>query len=184
MTDHNPEYKSHELVSPYAHEKHTEPHAGHHGTSYEGTDASAGTVIWSLVIIGGTLVFAFILTIFIQRYLQKSNPVGALPSPLAPARVLPPEPQIQVHPWLELPDVRAQEDQQLFSAGKDPDGHAHIPIGKAIDAVVSRLTIAPNAPQGITTPGGEGRDFGGSVNSMPAPYQRPQIQGEIQKHAQ
>jgi len=185
MKSGRPEPKENELVHFHG-PKHTEPHVGHGGTSFEGTDAKAGLVIWSLAIIGGTLVIVFAITIFIERMLQANNPPGQLPSPIAPARVIPPAPQLQVHPWEELPDVRAHEDQVLNSYGKDADGHWHIPIAKAMDSVVSRLDIRPGAPQGITTPGGQGRDFSGSINSMPAPYrqQMPQIQGEIHKHAQ
>ncbi len=173
------------LVSPHGKPKRTEPHDGHGGHAVmKARMRRAGIVIWSLAIIWGTLAIVFLMTVGIQRLLQEKNPPGQLPSPLAPARVLPPSPQLWVHPWEELPDLRAHEEQVLSSYGKDADGHTHIPIDRAIDAVVSRLTIGPGAPQGITTPGGEGRDFSGSVNSMPAPYQRPQIQGEIQKHAQ
>jgi len=164
--------------------KRSEPHEGHEGTKFEGIDASAGMVIWSLAIIGLTLIVVFALTIGIQRWLKADTPVGQLPSPLAPARVVPPNPQLQVHPWEELPDMRAHESEVLNGSGKDADGHAHIPILQAMDAVVPRLNIGPNAPAGITTPGGEGRDFSGSVNAMPAPYSRPRIQGEIRKHAQ
>jgi hypothetical protein len=169
--------------------KHSEPHEGHGGTKFEGTDAKAGTVVWSLGMIGGTLVIVFALTIGLQKMLEKDNPVGELPSPLAPARVLAPAPQVQVHPWEELPDMRAHEEEILNSSGKDADGHIHIPIDKAIDAVVSRLNVRPDAPQGITTPGGEGREFSRGLSDMPAPYQvpqhrAPQIQGEIHKHAQ
>jgi hypothetical protein len=98
--------------------------------------------------------------------------------------VIPSGPLLQVHPWEELPQVREDALKLLNSSGPDADGHNHIPIDQAMTSVVSRLNIEPNAPQGITTPGGEGRNFAGSINSMPAPYQRPQIQGEIQKHAQ
>lgn len=163
-------------------EKHSEPRYGHDGTNYEGTDAKAGIVINSLAIIGGTLVFVFVLTVGIQKLLEKYNPPGTLPSPLAPARVLPPNPQLQVHPWDELPDLRAHEDEVLTSTGKDANGRVHVPIERAMDSVVSRLSVDPNAPQGITTPGGEGRDFSGSLRDMPAPYQRkPLISGEIRK---
>ena len=175
--------KSHDLVSP-AKSPRTEPVEGHGGTKFEAVDATPGLIIYSLSIIAGTLVVVFFFTIFIQKYLEQRNPPGQLPSLLAPARVLPPAPQLQVHPWEELPDVRAHENQVLNESGRDAEGHMHIPIGQAMDAVVSRLSISPGAPQGITTPGGEGRAFAGSVNSMPAPYQRPQIQGEIRKHAQ
>ncbi len=177
-------HKDNRLVSTVGEPKHSEPHAGHEGTSYEGADATASLVIWSLGIIGGMLVIVFFMTIFIQRLLQDKNPPGELPSPLAPARVIPQSPLLQVHPWEELPDLRAHEEQVLNSYGKDPDGHTHIPINQAMDAVVSRLNIAPGATQGITTPGGQGRAFSGSVNAMPPAYRKPQIQGEIRKHAQ
>jgi hypothetical protein len=162
----------------------SEPHEGHGGTRFEGGDAKAGMVISSLVIIGGTLIVVFIMTVGIQRLLERANPPGELPSAVAPARVLPPEPQVEVHPWDLLPDLRAREDQILNNYGKDANGRAHIPISRAIDAVTARLSITPGAPQGITTPGGEGRDFAGSLNNMPPQYQKPQIQGEIRKNAQ
>lgn len=163
---------------------HSEPVVGHGGTKFETVDATPGLIIFSLSIIAGTLVVVFAFTIAIQKYLEERNPTGPLPSPLAPARVVPPAPQLQVQPWEELPEMRAHENEILNGSGKDADGHFHIPINQAMDAVVSRLNIAPGAPQGITTPGGQGRAFAGSVNSMPAPYQRPQIRGEIHKNAQ
>ena len=162
----------------------TEPHVGHAGTAFEAVDASVKMVLYSLAIIAGTLIFVFALTVFLERYLQEAHPPGQLPSPLAPARVIPPDPQLQVHPWETLPDVRAHENQVLNSSGKDADGHIHIPIDQAMNAVVPRLPVAPNAPPGITTPGGGGRDFSGSVNAMPPAYRVPQIQGEIHKRAQ
>ena len=165
------------------HTAHSEPVLGHHGTNFEGTDATAGMVIWSLAVIIGILIVVFLITIPLQKDLENDNPQGKLDSPLGAARIIPPKPNLQVHPWEELPDLRAHEDQVLSGYGKDADGRVHIPIEKAMDAVVSRLTVSPGAPQGITTPGGEGRDFARSINEMPAPYQRPQIQGEIQKHA-
>lgn len=179
------QHKPNKLVSPVGQEVQSEPHTGHGGTSFEGGDARAGIIIWSLSIIGVTLVIIFAITIGIQKLLEVRNPPGQLPSPLAPARVVPSGPLLQVHPWEELPEVRTNNEKILNSSGRDANGNYHIPIDQAMDAVVSRLTIAPNAPQGIITPGGEGRDFAGSINAMPAPYQqRPQIQGEIHKHAQ
>ncbi len=129
------------------------------------------------------------MTIGFHKMLENGHPTGELPSPLAPGRVLAPAPQLQVHPWEEVPDMRAHENEVLNSSGKDAAGHMHIPIDKAMDAVVSRLVIQPNAPSGIYTPGGEGRDFSQSVNDMPPAYRQgprkiPQIQGEIRKHAQ
>ena len=114
---------------------HSEPHAGHDATSFEGTDANASTILSSLAVIGGTLVVVFAMTIGIEKILHKANPPGQLPSPVAPARVLPPSPQLQVHPWDELPDLRAHEDQILNSVGKDAAGHVHIPIEQAMSAM-------------------------------------------------
>jgi hypothetical protein len=164
--------------------KPSEPHLGHEGTSYEGIDARAGLIIGSLAIIFLTLVVVFTLTVGIQKYIQSKNPTGQALSPLAPARVVPPAPQIQVQPWEDLPQMRADEDKILNSSGKDAQGHYHIPITEAMNAVVPRLKIQPNAPVGLTTPGGGGRVFAGSVQNMPSQYRVPTIQGEIQKHAQ
>ncbi len=177
-----PEAKENELVHFHG-PKASEPVTGHAGTSFEARDATASMVIWSLAIIGGTLVIVFALIVGIQKWLQDNNPPGALPSPLAPARVIAPAPQIQVHPWEELPEMRAHEEELLNSYGKYKDGRFHIPINVAMNAVIPQFKIAPNAPQGLTTPGGEGRDFARSVNDMPPPYRKPQIQGEIHKHA-
>ncbi|MDQ2774918.1 MAG: hypothetical protein M3Y57_08360 [Acidobacteriota bacterium] len=168
---------------------HSEPHAGHHGTNYEGTDASVKIVLGSLIIIAVTLIVSFAITIPIHRMLRDANPPSELPSPLAPARVVPPTPLLQVHPWEEFPDLLAQQEAQLHSYGKDPDGHVHIPISSAVDAVVSKLNIRPNATPGYMVPGGQGRDFAGSLGSMPPAYQTPKaqtptIQGEIHKNAQ
>ena len=162
----------------------SEPHEGHGGTRFEGVDAKAGTVISSLALIGGTLIVVFVMTVGIQRLLERANPPGELPSAVGPARVLPPQPQLEVHPWDILPDLRAREDQILNNYGKDANGHVHIPISRAIDAVTAQLSVVPGAPQGIMTPGGEGRDFAGSLANMPPQYQKPQIQGEIRKNAQ
>lgn len=165
-------------------EVHSEPVVGHEDTAFEGVDAKAGTVVSSLAIIGGTLIVVFALTVGIQKLLEKANPPGQLPSPIAPARVIPPSPQLEVHPWDILPDLRAHEDEILNGYGKDAAGRVHIPIAQAIAATPGRLTVAPNAPEGITTPGGEGRDFARGLNDMPSQYkQAPAIQGEIRKGA-
>jgi hypothetical protein len=130
------------------------------------------------------LVLVGALTIGVQKYLLVSNPVGNVPSPLAPARVLPPEPHLQVRPWEALPELRAREDKILNSTGKDENGHFHIPIGQAMDAVLKQLPIRPDSPQGITTSGGGGREFSGSLDAMPEAYRGPRIKGEIHRHAQ
>jgi hypothetical protein len=163
---------------------HSEPHAGHEGTTYEGTDASVGIIVGSLAIIALTLAITAVVVLPIQNLLKHANPPGELPSPLAPGRVVPPAPVLEVHPWETFPDLRAHEDEILNSVGKDVAGHTHVPIEGAMDAVVSKLNVRANAPQGLTVPGGQGRDFAGSLSSLPPPYQPPTIRGEIRKNAQ
>ena len=166
---------------------HSEPHAGHGDTTYEGVDASVKMVIYSLVIIALILAVSAGIGVPVHRLLREANPPGQLPSPLAPARVVPPLPILQVHPWEVFPDLLTQQEAQLHSYGKDPDGHVHVPIEQAMDSVVPKLNVRTNAPQGLTIPGGQGRDFAGSLGSMPPVYQQaqpPTIQGEIRKNAQ
>ncbi|HEX4771670.1 MAG TPA: hypothetical protein VH351_12605 [Bryobacteraceae bacterium] len=174
----------------HKHEQHsehvvTDPHAGHGGTSYEGTDASVKIVLGSLAIIAITLVITALLTFPIQNVLKVANPPGNLPSPLAPERVIPPAPLLEVHPWDTLPKLRAHEDE-LLNGGKDQKGQVHIPITRAMDQVVSQLKIRPESPPGLTNSGGYGQDYSGSVKMVPPGYQGPQptIQGEIRKNAQ
>jgi hypothetical protein len=157
-------------------------HPGHGATTFEASDAHAGIVIWSLIIIAGTLVFVFGISIGIQRFLYNANPVGDLPSPLAPERVIPPSPQLEVHPWDELPDLRNRENEILKGSGREVAGRLHVPIERAMDAVVPSLHVRPNAPHGTTTPGGEGREFGGSQNANRTPY-RIEIKAEADKRA-
>jgi hypothetical protein len=179
---HTPHDKSNELVHSEG-PKHSEPQLGHEGTSYEAVDAKTGLVVYSLAIIGLTLVVVFAMTVAIQKYIQARNPIGELPSPLAADRVVPPAPQLQVQPWNDLPEMRSHEDQVLNSSGIDANGRTHTPITEAISTIVSRLKIQPNAPVGLTAPGGGGRIFAGSLADLPPQLRAPSIQGEIQKHA-
>jgi hypothetical protein len=167
----------------------TEPHTGHGGTSFENSDASVKIVLGSLAVIAVTLVITALLTFPIQNVLKTVNPPGNLPSPLSPERVIPPAPLLEVHPWDDLPKLRAHEDEVLNSGGTDANGHAHIPITQAMDGVISQLKIRPGAPQGLANPGGLGWDFGSSVSKVPPGYQGPAaqgptIKGEIRKNAQ
>jgi len=161
----------------------SQPHAGHEGTTYEGIDASVRMVIFSLIIIALILVVSFAVTIPIFRTLRDTNPPGSLPSPLAPARVIPPAPNLEVHPWDTYPDLLAEQEKVLHSSGRDAKGHVHISIEQAQNAVVPSLNVRANAPTGLTIPGGQGREFAGSLASMPPAYQSPTIQGEIHKSA-
>jgi hypothetical protein len=160
---------------------------------YEATDANPRLTIFSMAILMGVLLFSLAITVGIQKWLEAATPVGEPASPLAPERVLAPDPKLEVHPWETYPVLRENEDKILKSYGKDAEGHIHIPIEKAMDDVVPTLKIQPNAPVGLTTVPGQGRGFSGSVQDFPPGYMQPQqpapqpgvgLKGEVEKHAQ
>jgi hypothetical protein len=159
------------------------PVLGHDGTNYEGNDVKAPIVIWSLIIVAGLAAAGFILMLGVQKYFQDTHPVGASESALAPDRVIPPSPQVQVHPWEDLPEMRETEKKGLATMGRDQAGRMHIPINDAIGAVVSRLQVDANAPRGLTTPGGQGREFSHPLAQTQG-NERPMISGEIHKNVQ
>jgi hypothetical protein len=161
----------------------SEPIVGHGGTAYEGRDVRAGVVVWSLIIVAGLAAAGFALMLGVQKYLEYSHPAGELASPLSPERVLPPSPQVQVHPWEDLPEMRETEDKALAETGRDKAGRMHIPIASAMTEVISHLRVEPNAPRGLTTPGGQGREYSRSLSEIPGAA-RPQIEGEVRKNAQ
>lgn len=153
--------------------------------AFEGSDAPAKVVIYSLGIVAVLATFCFALMFGYDKFLESTHPRGELPSPLAPARVVPPAPQVERLPWMDLPELRAHEDQVLNSSGKDAAGNMHVPITAAIDVVASKINTHPGEPTGLTTPGGQGQEFSHSLADMPPAYQQqPQIQGEIHKNAQ
>jgi hypothetical protein len=161
---------------------------GTEGTAFEATDAPAKVVIYSLGIVGALAAFGFALMFGYDKYLESTHPQGSLPSPLAPARILAPSPQIERLPWLDLPVLRAHEQEVLNQSGKDAEGRIHIPIGQAIDAMAAKLDNKPGAPVGLTTSGGQDMVFSHGLADMPPAYQQAQskavIQGEIHKNAQ
>jgi hypothetical protein len=158
----------------------TDPVMGHAGTHYEGRDAKAPIIVWSLFIVAGLAVTGFVLMLGVQKYFDANHPIGASPSALAPDRIIAPSPQLQIHPWEDLPDMRAAENKALETTGRDEAGRMHIPIENAMTEVLTRLKVDPNAPRGQTTPGGQGREYSHALTGN----DRPQIEGEIRKNAQ
>jgi hypothetical protein len=161
----------------------SDPIVGHGGTAYEGNDVKPGVVIWSLFIVAALVVAGFLLMAGVQKYFEVSHPTGELASPLAPDRIIPPAPQLQIHPWEDIPEMRATEEKGLAETGRDKAGRMHIPIDSAMTEVISRLKVDPNAPRGITTPGGQGLEYSHGLTELPAAT-GPQIQGEVRKNAQ
>ncbi len=165
----------------------SKPVMGADGTGFEGSDAPAKVVVYSLAIVGVLATCAFALMFGYDKFLESTHPRGSLPSPLAKERILAPAPQIERLPWLDLPELRAHEVEVLNSSGKDRLGNMHIPIDKAIDMMAAKMSSTSGEPAGLTTPGGQGAVFSHGLADMPAAYQQASgpavIQGEIHKDA-
>jgi len=165
----------------------SKPVMGGDGTGFEGSDAPAKVVVYSLAIVGVLATCAFALMFGYDKFLQATHPTGSLPSPLAPARILAPAPQLERLPWLDLPELRAHEVEVLNMSGKDKLGNVHIPIDKAIDMMAAKMSTTDGEPTGLTTPGGQGQVFSHGLADMPPAYQQANgpalIQGEIHKNA-
>jgi hypothetical protein len=106
----------------------SEPVMGHGGTAYEAHDVGPGVVIVSLAIIAALALAGFALMLGFQKYMEHTHPRGELASPLSPDRIVPPAPQLQIHPWEELPEMREKEEIELNTTGRDKAGRMHIPI--------------------------------------------------------
>lgn len=181
MSEHN---RHEDHVREQRHEEgenrpHPETHLG-----YEPTDTNVKGAVGLLSGIFGGLLVTLAIAYFIQAGMTKSYDPGKPNSRLAPGRVVPTGPVLEVHPWDTLPELRKQESKRLNEYGRDANGDIHIPVDQAMNLMLKQLPVRANSPVGITTPGGEGRTFSGSTSDMPPSYQRPQIQGEIEKNAQ
>lgn len=123
--------------------KHPEgvPGPGSNGDRYERRDAD----IRSLLIFGFGLVVVLVVVLVGMKWTfdayQKAQPLGPTVSPLVPsAEVVPPKPQLQVHPRQDLEAFCSQEEQKLDTYGW-VDKHAgvvRIPIEEAMDLTLQR----------------------------------------------
>ncbi len=143
-----------------------------HGTNYEGTDASVKIVLGSLVIIAVTLVF-----LSRSRYrftvLKDANPPGNFRVRLLPRASFRRQPLLKCIPGRIPGSAAHSKKRNCNSTGRTPDGHVHIPIDSAMDAVVSQLNITADAPPGYHGAGRTRPRFRGQLASMPPAYQTP-----------
>lgn len=114
-----------------------EPVSGH-----ETRDASVKAVVWTMgfLALGAAAVCMLVYGIF--WYLADHPLTVAPPNPMAETekQQFPPEPRIQVHPTIELKDLRAQEDQILSTYGwtDKKAGIVRIPIDRAMQLQLER----------------------------------------------
>jgi len=108
-------------------------------------------MIGLLVLVAIAMVAMWFLTSSLFEQAKAEDP----PPPLMiEARVqhLPPNPRLQSDPFTELDELRATQDMQLSSYGwvDEPAGLAHIPIGRAMDLLVTHgLPDTPTASASV-----------------------------------
>jgi hypothetical protein len=129
----------------------TEPRGSAAGASpgYERRDASPA----SLLKFGAGLLLILVFSLFGMKwmffYFAKVQQLGPPASPFENARVLPPEPRLQVHPKADLEKYRESEIQILTTYGwvDKQNGVVRIPIDRAMDLLLERGLPARSASE-------------------------------------
>ncbi len=109
------------------------------GVGYEVTDPPVRIIVYSALGLAAVTILICFLLAGLFRILVAMEETGKR-NPLAPAHQLPPEPRVEVHPWEQLQQVRAHEEQQLRTYGwvDKEKGIVRLPIDRAIDLTLQR----------------------------------------------
>lgn len=111
-----------------------------HGDGYERSDAD----VRSLLKFGLTLLVILVAVVISMKWMfshfAKSQELGPPASPFEDARVLPPQPRLQVQPRVDLQAYCEDQMQQLYTYGwVDPHNEVvRIPVDRAMDLLVQR----------------------------------------------
>ena len=115
-------------------------HDSHSDARYEVQDASVRDIAFAGIglAIGTAIVFVLVWGIF--NLLKKNDPATQTLNPMAMPSQLPPDPRLQVEPWLEIQNLRRKEDEVLKTYGwvDKSSGKVHLPIDRAMDIVADR----------------------------------------------
>jgi hypothetical protein len=97
----------------------------------------AGTMVISALFI---ILFAVWLYGFLERYQKGAVPPTMFTSPASPPQELPPAPQLQISPQMDLEQFRAAEEARLNSYGwvDRQNGVVRIPIDRAMDLIAQQ----------------------------------------------
>ena len=110
------------------------------GAGYEVEDASIREVI---IAGAGIAIGTFIVCVlmwFLFNALKRSEAEAQTINPLANPYQLPPEPRLQVQPYVELENLRRHEDEVLNTYGwvDKNGGKVRLPIDRAMDLMLER----------------------------------------------
>jgi len=115
-------------------------HQPHREEGYERRDAN----VRALLNFGLGLAIVIIVILFAMRwtfrFLSAKSPVGPPPTPFENARVLPPQPRLQVEPHEDLKSYCEQQLSNLNGYGwvDQQNGVVHVPIDQAMDKLLQQ----------------------------------------------
>ena len=124
------------------HERHP---ASHHETS----DASIPGLVKFSIGLFVLIVVALVGMQWMFNYFIRTQQLGPAASPFAESQVPPPGPHLQIHPALDLKQLRQTEDEKLKSYGwvDQKAGIARIPVDRAMDLLVQKgLPVRAGSP--------------------------------------
>jgi len=117
-------------------------HQSPNGSSgHESRDTGVALIAWSAAGLAVVVLIVFLLmwgTFNLLKNDQQANDVSL--SPLAPAVQIPPQPQLEVHPYEQLQQLRAREHNELTTYGWQDKkaGIVRIPIDRAMDIMAQK----------------------------------------------
>jgi hypothetical protein len=139
-----------------------------HGEGYEHSDAD----VRSLLKFGLSLFVVLVVVLISMRWMffffAEVQKLGPPASPFEDARVLPPQPRLQVQPGVDLRTYCEGQLQQLNTYGwVDPNNEVvRIPVDRAMDLIISRgLPARPAA--GAASGGSSGAAESAGMMSVP-----------------
>ncbi|MFY9802806.1 MAG: hypothetical protein WA211_16120 [Candidatus Acidiferrales bacterium] len=133
-----------------------EPH-GAPKEAYERSDANPHNLLKWAVALAVVLVVVFIAMRWLFLFYGKEQSLGRPASPFENARVLPPQPRLQVQPRADLHAYCVQQLATLNSYGWEDqhNGVVRIPIDRAMDLVLQQglpARAAGDIPPGVSNP--------------------------------
>jgi hypothetical protein len=118
---------------------------------YERRDASVRTLLQFGLGLAAVIVVVFLAMRWTFHFFSVEEPLGPPPTPFENARVLPPQPRLQVEPHQDLKTFCAQQLTELNSYGwvDQQNGVVHMPIDQAMDKLLQQ-GLPVRAPTGAS----------------------------------
>jgi hypothetical protein len=118
------------------------PGNGHHKTGHEESDASIQGIAFTAAGLAVTVALVYLLVSGIFWYLAEHPLSTPPPNPMAETdpQQFPPQPRLDVHPTIEVQELRSDEDKILSTYGwtDKEKGVVRVPIDRAMELQLER----------------------------------------------